>query len=110
MKADPTEHHRWLNRFLGEWEFDSECGPPGGETFRMAGRETFRSVGDLSRRRGHPDAGVDLVRFVADTAVAWAENRPGVDLANHLPSRKTDSAHPLWTAECSLTPGRGRLR
>lgn len=43
--------------------------------------EIFRSVGDLSRRRGHPDAGLDLVGFVTDTASAWAENRPGVDLA-----------------------------
>ena len=42
--------------------------------------EIFRSVGDLSRRRGHPDAGLDLVGFVADTAHAWAETRPEVDL------------------------------
>jgi signal transduction histidine kinase len=42
--------------------------------------EIFRSVGDLSRRPGHPDAGMDLVGFVADTASAWAENHPGVDL------------------------------
>ncbi|MFG0307301.1 MAG: DUF1579 domain-containing protein [Phycisphaerales bacterium JB040] len=47
MQAEPTKQHEWLNRFLGEWEFDSECGPPGGETFRMAGRETFRKLGDL---------------------------------------------------------------
>jgi len=47
MQAEPTEHHAWLKRFVGEWEFDSECGEPGGEQFRMAGREVFRQIGEL---------------------------------------------------------------
>jgi signal transduction histidine kinase len=42
--------------------------------------EIFRSVGDLSRRRGHPDAGLDLVTFVTENASVWAEDHLGVDL------------------------------
>jgi nitrogen fixation/metabolism regulation signal transduction histidine kinase len=36
--------------------------------------EIFRSVGDLTRGRQSPDTGIDLPRYVSETAAACAEN------------------------------------
>jgi len=43
--------------------------------------DIFRSVGDLSRGPRHPDTGVYLPGFVAETASACAEEFEGLDLA-----------------------------
>ncbi len=42
--------------------------------------DIFRSVGDLTRGRRNPDTGVDLPRFVAETASAVAADQIGLDL------------------------------
>ncbi|MCK9997077.1 MAG: HAMP domain-containing histidine kinase [Candidatus Krumholzibacteria bacterium] len=42
--------------------------------------DIFRSVGDLTRGRGHPDAGVDLSLFVEETASAFATQHDELDL------------------------------
>lgn len=48
MHAEPQQEHQWLQRLVGEWTSEVECGagpdqPP--ETFR--GTETVRSIGGL---------------------------------------------------------------
>lgn len=48
MKSEPTREHRWLETFVGSWEFESECSmgpdqPP--STFQ--GVEVVRSLGGL---------------------------------------------------------------
>ena len=48
MNAEPQQEHRWLQKLVGEWAYESECSmgpdkPP--ETFR--GTETVRSIGGL---------------------------------------------------------------
>jgi len=42
--------------------------------------DIFRSVGDLTRGRRHPDTGVDLPKFVAETASACADDKGGIEL------------------------------
>lgn len=46
--------------------------------------DIFRSVGDLTRGRGHPDTGVDLRCLVADVAQGFEESTPRIAL--HLRS------------------------
>lgn len=48
MKTEPQKDHEWLEQFVGEWMYDSECvmevdKPP--ENFK--GSECVRSQGDL---------------------------------------------------------------
>ena len=42
--------------------------------------EIFRSVGDLTRGRQHPDIGVDLPGLVRDVAGEYSRNHSGLDL------------------------------
>jgi signal transduction histidine kinase len=42
--------------------------------------EIFRSVGDLTRKRGNPDTVLDIPRFVIETASNWAKNQGGLEL------------------------------
>lgn len=59
------EAGRWARKIIAEVE-------------RM--EEIFRSVGDLTRGRRHPDVGVDLPGFVADVAQDCAAALPGLNL------------------------------
>lgn len=48
MEMTIVEQHHWLRKFLGEWEYESECSmEPGGPTMKFSGRERVRAVGDL---------------------------------------------------------------
>ena len=62
---DEGEAGQWARKIIREVE-------------RM--EDIFRSVGDLTRGRSHPDSGVDLPLFVAETATAFAEHQGGIDL------------------------------
>lgn len=45
MHSELAPEHEFLNRFLGEWTFESEASiAPGGEVMRFNGTETFRSL------------------------------------------------------------------
>jgi hypothetical protein len=42
----PTKEHEWLNRFVGEWEAESECTPvPGGPVMKGKMQEKVHSIG-----------------------------------------------------------------
>jgi signal transduction histidine kinase len=62
---DEGEAGQWARKIIREVE-------------RM--EDIFRSVGDLTRGRLHPDVGVDLPLFIAETALAFAEHQGGIDL------------------------------
>ena len=49
MKApEPSQEHRWLQRLVGEWTFDSECQMgPDQPPMKTSGKETVRSLGGL---------------------------------------------------------------
>ncbi len=59
------EAGRWARKIIAEVE-------------RM--EDIFRSVGDLTRGRRHPDIGVDLPGFVAEVAHDGAAAQPGLNL------------------------------
>jgi hypothetical protein len=44
---EPQDEHRWLQRLVGEWTYESEAMMPDGTTARMTGTETIRPFGDL---------------------------------------------------------------
>ena len=44
-EAQPQDEHRWLQRMVGEWVFESDPSTPEGE--RMSGTERVRAIGDL---------------------------------------------------------------
>jgi signal transduction histidine kinase len=65
-RENPTDEAvRWANKIIAEVE-------------RM--EEIFRSVGDLSRGRQHPDVGVDMPALVADTAREFADRNEGISV------------------------------
>ena len=46
--AQPQQEHRWLNRLVGEWTFESECSMgPGQPPSKFHGAESVRSLGGL---------------------------------------------------------------
>lgn len=48
MKAEPQREHRWLQKLVGEWTYETEMpGPPGQDPVRMTGRERFRALGEI---------------------------------------------------------------
>src|SRR5262245_15058986 len=48
MKADPTKHHRWLKKLIGQWTSESQCSPaPDKPPQKLTGSETVRAIGDL---------------------------------------------------------------
>lgn len=44
---EPTPEHRWLQRLVGGWEWDSECPGEDGSPTKFSGSETVRSLGGL---------------------------------------------------------------
>lgn len=48
MKVEPQKEHRWLERLVGEWTYESEAPPePGAPPKRVTGTETVRSLGGI---------------------------------------------------------------
>jgi len=48
MFAKPQEQHRWLEQFVGEWTFESECSPgPDQPPMKQTGRTTAHTLGGL---------------------------------------------------------------
>jgi hypothetical protein len=48
MHVDPQAEHRWLQRILGSWSFDSTCSMgPGQPPGQFNGKETVRALGDI---------------------------------------------------------------
>ncbi len=48
MQTEPTEQHRWLDRLVGEWAFESECVMgPDQPPMTGKGTERVRKLGDL---------------------------------------------------------------
>jgi hypothetical protein len=45
--AAPEAEHRWLQKLVGEWEYESEAQGPDGAPHHEHGTETVRSFGDL---------------------------------------------------------------
>ena len=45
MKVKPQDEHRWLQKLVGEWTYES--GDSAGQGEKMIGTETVRSVGDI---------------------------------------------------------------
>jgi hypothetical protein len=48
MPAEPQPEHRWLQKFVGEWVYETEAQmEPGKPLEKFTGTETVRSLGDL---------------------------------------------------------------
>ncbi|HLP07164.1 MAG TPA: DUF1579 domain-containing protein [Opitutaceae bacterium] len=48
MNAEPQEEHRWLQKLVGEWLFESEAiMEPGQPPMKHSGTETVRAIGDI---------------------------------------------------------------
>ena len=48
MKSEPQREHRWLDKLLGDWTYETECiMGPDQVSMKTAGRETVRSLGGL---------------------------------------------------------------
>ena len=47
MQAEPQQQHKWLEKLLGNWEFESDCGSPDKPDAKMKGTETFRTLNGL---------------------------------------------------------------
>jgi hypothetical protein len=47
-KIEPQEQHRWLQKLVGEWSYETQApGKPGEAPAKMTGTERVRSLGDL---------------------------------------------------------------
>jgi len=47
MSATPQEEHRWLQKLVGDWTYESEVTMEPGEVLRSTGTESVRSIGGL---------------------------------------------------------------
>jgi hypothetical protein len=48
MKVEPQKEHRWLERLVGEWEYENEATMgPGQPPIKSKGTESVRSIGGL---------------------------------------------------------------
>ncbi|MDQ3564861.1 MAG: DUF1579 domain-containing protein [Pseudomonadota bacterium] len=48
MKIEPQKEHQWLQKLVGEWTFESDCGMgPGKPPEKFKGTESVRSLGGL---------------------------------------------------------------
>jgi hypothetical protein len=48
MKTEPQDQHRWLERLLGDWAYETECSMgPGQPLEKLPGIEHVRSLGGL---------------------------------------------------------------
>jgi hypothetical protein len=62
-RPEPQREHRWLQRLVGEWTYESEAMmEPDGATVRMTGTESVRAFGELwimTDSRGETPGGGD---------------------------------------------------
>jgi hypothetical protein len=48
MKAEPTREHKWLQKFVGDWTYETEAVmEPGQPPTKMTGSETIRALGEI---------------------------------------------------------------
>jgi hypothetical protein len=48
MKVEPRREHRWLQKFVGEWTFETEMpAEPGQPSQKMKGSERVRALGEI---------------------------------------------------------------
>jgi hypothetical protein len=48
MQSEPQAEHQWLQKFVGEWTYESECSMgPGQAPQKFTGTESVRSIGGL---------------------------------------------------------------
>lgn len=48
MFAEPQKEHEWLQKFVGEWTFESECvAEPDKPTWKCTGTDSVQSIGGL---------------------------------------------------------------
>jgi hypothetical protein len=48
MKAEPTKEHEWLQKFVGEWTYETEASTgPDKPAEKISGSESVRSLGGL---------------------------------------------------------------
>ncbi len=48
MKVEPTSEHRWLQRFVGDWTYETEASmEPGQPPQKMTGSERIRALGEV---------------------------------------------------------------
>ena len=48
MKIEPQKEHQWLQKLVGEWTFESDCGMgPGKPNEKFKGTESVRSLDGL---------------------------------------------------------------
>ena len=45
MPPPPGEHHKWLEKLVGTWSFESEMGGAGEQPTKCTGTDTVRSLG-----------------------------------------------------------------
>lgn len=65
MQAEPQKEHQWLQRFVGNWNYESECSMgPGQPPQKFAGTESVCSLGGLwvlcEGRGDMPGGGIGL--------------------------------------------------
>lgn len=48
MKVEPTREHRWLQKFVGDWTYETEASmEPGQPPQKMTGSERIRALGEV---------------------------------------------------------------
>ena len=48
MKVEPTREHRWLQKFVGDWTYETEApAEPGQPPHKMTGSERIRALGEI---------------------------------------------------------------
>jgi hypothetical protein len=48
MKVEPTNEHRWLQKFVGEWTYEGECMMgPDQPRMTFTGTESVRAIGEI---------------------------------------------------------------
>jgi hypothetical protein len=48
MKAEPTREHKWLQKFVGDWTYETEASmEPGKPPVKMTGSESIRALGEI---------------------------------------------------------------
>jgi hypothetical protein len=47
METKPQQQHRWLDKLVGEWTYETDASAPGQPVAKATGTETVRSIGGL---------------------------------------------------------------
>ena len=99
MQAEPQREHRWLEKLVGEWTYETECVMgPDQPPMKAEGRETVRSLGGLwtiAEAEGAMPTGDEPMKSVMTLGFDPASRRfVGTFIASVM-------AH-LWTYDGSL--------